>query len=152
MSYVLDTPNHYYAIEPTVAQVDRDLEDLTDTQIARLAERADRDLLKTKKWENFRPDERREWRALEAHAKRQHQATLRAEQAAEAQRQAERERALVEQQIADYKAQMRRGFPGTDAQFEAAFPAMLLKWQTETAEQQRNALYIGVRARIGNAF
>jgi hypothetical protein len=154
MSYVFDSPNHYYATEPSVAQVDRDLEDLSDAQIARLAAGADPQLLATKKWENFRPEERREWRALEAHAKRQHQATLRAEQAAEAQRQADRQRALAEQQIADYKAQMRRAFlmHGTVEQFESAWPEMLRKWQTEQAEQQRDAVYELARARIGHAF
>ena len=83
-----------------------------------------------------------------AEARARYQATL----AAERQAQADQYAAAVEQrqqaEIDAHKRQARAAFPGTDAQFDDAWPEILRRWQTEHALAAMRTLEDDARSRV----
>jgi hypothetical protein len=101
----------------TVESVDRALRDMSDREIASLAE----DAPAPKAWAAMTMDERRSWRALNEQARR---ARVGAQEAAKAAEDEARQRQAVEAAQAEARAVLRAAFVGTDAEFAEAWPRL----------------------------
>jgi hypothetical protein len=140
---------YHYSIEPTIQEVDKDMRDLSDAQIERLAARSDLSALGSRPWENWTTEERRAVRASNEHARRQREAQRAAEEAEKSRKIEQAHQARVDAQIAAYRQRVRSGFPGTDVQFEAAWPRILEDWQISEATRKAADLDAEMRQRVG---
>lgn len=142
----------HYSLDPRIADVDREMRELSDWEIERLAAQADHSALGSRPWENWTTAERRAIRAANELPRRQRAAKLAAEEAERSQKIEAVNQARINERIATYKSQLRAGFPGDDAAFEQAWPRMLEDWQIREAQQQREAALNAVRARVGSVI
>jgi len=114
-----------------MAGVDRELTALTDAEVESYA--AGRLPDPTLAWERLTTDQRFTARAANEQARRANKARRDAVASAQEQERQQRDAARIAAQIAAYKAQVRGRWVGTDAQFNAAWPEMLRRWQIEQA-------------------
>jgi hypothetical protein len=117
---------------PTPEEIDRELRELPDSAIDRIAGYAP-NASEMKRWVAMDLDERRGIRAINEQAcRRRVTEQEQARKADEAKREAQRAKAMAAE-IAMVKAQARQSFPGTAAEFEKAWPGILAEWQKQQA-------------------
>ncbi len=131
----------------TTQAADREVADLPEHALNRLAARADE---ATKSWLLLDDDQRLALRAREALARRRLEAQRQSEQAAtDAKRQGERD-ARAAAEVEQFRQQARGVFPGSAQEFESAFPDLLRRWQADqTLERLSADLIAQKRARGG---
>jgi multidrug efflux pump subunit AcrA (membrane-fusion protein) len=120
---------------PTIQDIDRDLADVLIATLERHAAALDTSQIQNKPWEALPLAQRKAMRAANELAKRQNQKEREDARAAEDAKAEARQQQRLDAQIADYKARARGAFPGTDAQFEAAWPRILEDYQLEHMRQ-----------------
>lgn len=146
-------PSHRPAHRPTdtgatIADVDQKLAHESLTMLQVYADDLDQATVISTRWEALPDAQRFALRArneLSRRAAAKERATAKTD---EAQRIAAEHAALAEVQIADLRAEMARVFPGTAAQFDAAFPEMLKQWQIDTARAAVGAALEQKRAEL----
>jgi hypothetical protein len=111
----------------SVEAVDRQLRELSDRQIAELAEDAP---APGKAWAAMTRDEKRCWRAVNEIARR---ARVAEQQQAAQQAQEARERAAVESAQAEARRLLRANFQGTEAEFAEAWPRLWARYRDRAA-------------------
>jgi hypothetical protein len=111
----------------SVEAVDRQLRELSDRQIAELAEDAP---APGKAWAAMTRDEKRCWRAVNEIARR---ARVNEQQQARAAEDAARERAAVEAAQAEARRLLRANFQGTEAEFNEAWPRLWASYRDRQA-------------------
>ena len=89
-----------------------------------------------------------DWQRANAEAREQHRARLQAEEDGKAAApQAKRDAEMLAAQEA-YKRVARSSFPGTQAQFDAAWPRLLEEWQIRNTASDQDALMEHARSRV----
>jgi hypothetical protein len=126
---------HHYSKEPSIEQVDKDLRELSDAQIDRLAADVDYSAVGSRPWENLTTADRRAWRTGEEQARRRNAAERKAKEAEQEKQNQAREQARHNAQIAEYKELARGAWIGDQASFDLAWPELLRRWQIAQVEQ-----------------
>lgn len=136
-----------YSITPTIEAVDRDCADMTVAQLERHASMHDVERLLP--WERLSEAQRTAQRAGNEFAKRQHAAARNAAKAdADARFDAART-AAHQVTIEGYRQQVRGAWVGDQASFDAAWPALLQRWQIAQVSATLARTTETARARLG---
>lgn len=114
-------------------ETDRYVRELTPNQLRDAVAKVELNL--GERWSALTDDQRIAQRARNELARRGVEVQREQDKEAEQEYAQARRKAEIKAQHADLKRQRAAGFPGTAAQFEAQWPAMLADWQRQQAEQ-----------------
>jgi hypothetical protein len=119
--------------EKPIAEIDRDLRDLSDATVERYADQLDIEAMRGLKMEHWRFDQIRPMRARnEVARRRQIAAKQEQEQAQEKAQQAARQKRADDQEQAD-RRMLRLRWTGDDRSFEAAYPKLMEQLRIDRA-------------------
>lgn len=99
-------------------------------------------------WEEYQ----QECRERNEQARQRHLAALEEERKQQRAKVEARLNQEAEAAIASYKLQARTAFPGTGAQFDAAWPEILRRWQIAQVESGQNDIIARKRAQYGDVI